>query len=284
MKNLLTPESIDFIAGSVAGAISIVVGQPFDTIKVRLQTTTSYKGPVDCVKRIIKAEGFSSLFSGMLPPLMTSVFVNAIIFTSYGYTLRLLKKGDDDKPATPSQMFLAGMTAGFCQSWLMSPSELIKIRLQSAECQYRGTLHAARDIIRTGGITGIYRGYVSTLYREVPAFGAYFMTYYCMMDAIDDKLGDVLPSFIAGGAAGAVSWIMIYPIDIAKTKIQMSDSSPRSTLVVLKDICRVHGLRYLYRGLGTTIVRSLPVNAVVFPVYEFSSAALNAFVDEEDET
>jgi hypothetical protein len=30
----LTPEVIDFIAGSVAGAVSVAVGQPFDTVKV----------------------------------------------------------------------------------------------------------------------------------------------------------------------------------------------------------------------------------------------------------
>lgn len=34
MKEFLTQETIDFLAGSAAGALSIVVGQPFDTIKV----------------------------------------------------------------------------------------------------------------------------------------------------------------------------------------------------------------------------------------------------------
>jgi hypothetical protein len=36
MKDFLTQETIDFLAGSAAGALSIVVGQPFDTIKVTL--------------------------------------------------------------------------------------------------------------------------------------------------------------------------------------------------------------------------------------------------------
>ena len=30
----LSPEIIDFVAGSVAGAVSVAVGQPFDTVKV----------------------------------------------------------------------------------------------------------------------------------------------------------------------------------------------------------------------------------------------------------
>ena len=30
----LSPAVVDFIAGSIAGAVSVAVGQPFDTVKV----------------------------------------------------------------------------------------------------------------------------------------------------------------------------------------------------------------------------------------------------------
>ena len=33
-----------FVAGSVAGASGLIVGHPFDTVKVRLQTTSNYNG------------------------------------------------------------------------------------------------------------------------------------------------------------------------------------------------------------------------------------------------
>lgn len=255
------------------------MGQPFDTIKVRLQTNPAYKGPIDCFRHIMKSEGASTLFSGMAPPLMTSVFVNAIIFSSYGYTIRYLTD-NEEKLATPSQMFIGGTIAGFAQSFICCPCELVKIRLQTDAQHYSGTFDACKKIFKTKGIPGLYRGYVCTLYREVPAFGAYFMTYYCMLDAIGDQFGEILPSFVAGGMAGAVSWSMIYPVDIAKSIIQMNDKSSTSTLTVLKDLYRQDGLKLLYRGLGTTIVRSLPVNAVVFPVYELSVKFLSAFADD----
>ena len=42
-------------AGTVAGVAGIVAGQPFDTVKVRLQTSVpgTYSGPLDCVKKTL---------------------------------------------------------------------------------------------------------------------------------------------------------------------------------------------------------------------------------------
>ena len=35
------------------------------------------------------------------------------------------------------------------------------------------------------------------------------------------------------------------------------------------DIVKEHGWRYMFRGLGVTLCRAFPVNAIIFPVYEF---------------
>ena len=49
--------SKDLIAGTIAGWAQVLAGQPFDCVKVRLQSSSTYKGPFDCVKRIIAEEG-----------------------------------------------------------------------------------------------------------------------------------------------------------------------------------------------------------------------------------
>jgi len=49
-----------FVAGCFGGGAGVVVGQPFDTIKVRMQMhekggdMISYKGVTDCFVKIIK--------------------------------------------------------------------------------------------------------------------------------------------------------------------------------------------------------------------------------------
>jgi solute carrier family 25 carnitine/acylcarnitine transporter 20/29 len=49
---------VDFASGVVGGCSGIIVGQPFDTVKVRLQTHSSfYKGPIDCARQTVCSVG-----------------------------------------------------------------------------------------------------------------------------------------------------------------------------------------------------------------------------------
>jgi len=69
----------------------------------------------------------------------------------------------------------AGCFAGFMNSFVVSPIELVKCRLQiqreSAEsAYYRGTLHALKRILAEEGLKGVYKGTVATILREVPCY------------------------------------------------------------------------------------------------------------------
>lgn len=50
-----------FVAGGVGGICAVVVGHPFDLVKVRLQTAERgvYTGAIDVVKRTIAREGLA---------------------------------------------------------------------------------------------------------------------------------------------------------------------------------------------------------------------------------
>ena len=62
--------------------------------------------------------------------------------------------------------------------------------------------------------------------RDASSYGTYFLVYEqvrkFMYHRLDGKFGgaDALSSFIGGGAAGAISWTQIYPVDIVKARIQ----------------------------------------------------------------
>lgn len=66
------------------GCAGIVVGQPFDCVKVHLQTqdykNPKYNGTYDCIKKIIKSESITGLYRGMSSPMAGIAFVNAIVF------------------------------------------------------------------------------------------------------------------------------------------------------------------------------------------------------------
>ena len=65
-------DSKGFIAGVASGITKCTVGHPFDTIKVRLQTTqdAQFRGPLDCVLQTVRKEGVKGFYKGMSPPLV----------------------------------------------------------------------------------------------------------------------------------------------------------------------------------------------------------------------
>ena len=60
---------MDFAGGYVGGVCGVLVGHPFDTVKIRLQTRGHlYKSGRAAFKSIVKTEGARGLFKGVLPP------------------------------------------------------------------------------------------------------------------------------------------------------------------------------------------------------------------------
>jgi solute carrier family 25 carnitine/acylcarnitine transporter 20/29 len=124
-----------------------------------------------------------------------------------------------------------------------------------------------------------------TLWRETPAFGMYFATYDTIKARVENLLEDKddhhpIPthahawaaSALAGGISGAWTWAIIYPFDVIKSRIQTAPLErhlQKGMWTVARDIVRENGWQYMFRGLGVTLVRAFPVNAIIFPVYEF---------------
>ena len=117
--------AIDFFAGFVSGTASIVVGQPFDTIKVRLQTDASYASASDCARTLLRREGPLAFFKGMLTPIVSMSAVNGTIFSCYGAALRAQgypSSGAEAGSAPLGAVWVAGMFAGFVQTFIAAPS------------------------------------------------------------------------------------------------------------------------------------------------------------------
>lgn len=76
------------------------------------------------------------------------------------------------------------MFAGFVNSFVLSPIELIKCRLQiqkesKANAYYKGPIDCFSKILKEEGVNkGLFKGLVSTLSREVPCYAGQFGGFY----------------------------------------------------------------------------------------------------------
>ncbi len=307
----------DLIAGGIAGSASVLVGHPFDTYKVQLQVSkvgtkptitslgTLYRGltaPLS-MAAVVNAIIFSSY--GESSRLYDEFFssTRARNLDGAGAT-KNNNSGDESLKdhSSPLKSFICGSIAGSVQAVVICPSEHIKCRLQTqhtagyTDIKYKGSFDALDKILNSHGVRGLYRGFACTAWREVPAFGLYFSTYSIIKDTAnnliapntsDQKKDDGnnlrfwLSSSLAGGISGAFTWLVIYHFDVIKTRIQ---TSPLNTPIekrrmhyIARQILNEHGWKYFFRGLGVTLLRAFPVNAIIFPTYEFTLMQLTEY-------
>ena len=92
-------------------------------------------------------------------------------------------------------------------------------------------------------------------------------------DKVDRKKLEHSAILIAGSIAGIAGWLSIYPFDVLKTRIQQDFNSQHYRGMAdcfRKSVARNNGsYQFLFYGLEATIIRAIPVNAVLFYGYEW---------------
>ncbi|CAN1256687.1 Mitochondrial carnitine/acylcarnitine carrier-like protein [Linum perenne] len=283
----------DLAAGTVGGAAQLVVGHPFDTIKVKLQSqpvplpgqAPKFSGAIDAVKQTVAAEGMGGLYKGMGAPLATVAAFNAVLFTVRGQ-LEALLRTHPGATLTIEQQVACGAGAGVAVSFLACPTELIKCRsvllVPLLQLKYGGPMDVAKQVLRTeGGVRGLFKGLVPTMAREIPGnaamFGVYELVKRTMAGGEDtSKLGRG-SLMLAGGLAGAAFWGSVYPTDVVKSVIQVDDfKNPKfsGSIDAFRKIVASEGVKGLYKGFGPAMGRSIPANAACFLAYEVTRSSL----------
>ena len=114
------------------------------------------------------------------------------------------------------------------------PSEVLKTRLQlqgrynnsfsTSGYNYRGTVDAARTIVRQEGFSALFYGYKATLYRDLPFSALQFMFWEQFSAWARQHKGGrdigVPLELLTGAAAGGLAGVMTCPLDVVKTRLQ----------------------------------------------------------------
>ena len=283
----------DLFSGAVGGIAQVLIGQPFDIVKVRLQTTDRYKGAVDAATQIFKNEGPSAFYKGTLTPLIGIGACVSVQFGAFNYAKRAFEArnaavqhkplevvASQPKSLSYGQYYMAGAFAGIANTALSTPIEHVRIRLQTqphgADRLYSGPL----DCIRKLGGAGIYRGTSVTLLREAQAYGAWFLTFEYLMNQDAKRYAGgrkEIPTWkiaFYGAIAGEMLWLTSYPFDVVKSKMQTDGFGQQQRYKTMRDAFaqtfRQEGFAGFWRGLGPTLLRAAPVSGGTFAVVELT--------------
>ncbi|XP_063060869.1 solute carrier family 25 member 15a [Engraulis encrasicolus] len=288
---------IDLSAGAAGGTACVFSGQPFDTAKVKMQTFPGmYRGFLHCFTATYQQVGLRGLYQGTTPALIANIAENAVLFMSYGFcqdVVRLLSGVSRGTELSDIQKASAGSVASIFSSLVLCPTELVKCRLQAMhEMEASGKIASGqgsssvwsvvRNVIRTDGPLGLYQGLTTTMVRELPGYFCFFggyelsrSTFARYMGTEKDDIG-VLALMFSGGFGGACLWLMVYPIDCVKSRIQVLSMAGRQAgfLKTFMGIVRNEGVAPLYSGLTPTMIRTFPANGALFLAYELSRKAM----------
>ncbi|KAI5373441.1 hypothetical protein J4E82_007846 [Alternaria postmessia] len=292
--------SADFWAGYVSGAAGIIIGNPLDLIKTRLQAGKSAQNveATMATGAVTASQGYKgqlenagTLVRGATAPILTYGALNALLFMTYNRTLSLL----NDSPASPqnfSKVFLAGATGGLASFVVSAPTELVKCRAQVATSATTTSWSVARDVWKAEGIRGLYYGGGITSVRDAVGYGFYFWSYELSKQAWsspdDSDRETAMKVLLCGGLAGVITWASIFPLDVIKTRVQtqvlhapvqhgeqsslLGAETPRtrlSSVEIARQAYRTEGAGVFFRGLGICSIRAFVVNAVQWAVYEW---------------
>jgi len=295
----------DITAGAVRGIAQVFVGHPLDTIKVRLQsqreTDPRFTGVIDCIRKTARNEGLLGFYKGAQSPLYMSGFYSAILFLTYGQTKKAFAHDQYNGGFTLLEMTAIGVTSGVVAASIEGPMDLVKSKMQIQYQQYSGKLQeykssfdCARKLIKTYGISSIFRGTDAAILRNIPGTVLYFYVYEKLRYVFSQYEGGAsnqsteitsknalspMSVICAGGISGVLFWAAIFPFDVVKSRLQTDSVVPsqrryKNMWHCWKSIYRTEGISAFYRGFNPCIIRAFPTNAASFLAFEYSRKLL----------
>lgn len=175
------------LAGLCAGLTEAVIVNPFEVVKVRLQTDkqefSKQKSSFETARMIYKEGGFGSngLNRGLTSTLGRNGIWNAIYFGFY-HNIKVYIPKTDNKASEYGYRSLAGFTAGSIASTINIPWDVAKSRIQGYHAdessrKYKTCIQTMNLVYREEGIRALFKGLAPKLLRLGPG-GAIMMIAY----------------------------------------------------------------------------------------------------------
>ena len=125
------------------------------------------------------------------------------------------------------------------------------------------------EIVKQNGVSGLYKGYVPTLFKQSSNQGIRFLVYTDSAKFLQNYISvKVLCDLLAGGFAGFVSVMANTPIDVIKTRMQGVDAHKYSGFGdCAKQVYAQNGFFGFYHGVKPRLARVVLDVALTFSIF-----------------
>jgi len=207
--------AVSLVSGAFAG-LTVDVGLfPIDTIKTRLQSQSGF----------FQAGGFRGVYAGLGSAAAGSIPAASVFFYAYDTTKKVLASSTTDSATVH---MVSGCVAEVIACVIRIPFEVVK---QTAQADPRlSTTEAKYRILNRIGFRGLFRGYFSMVFRDVPfsviqmPMWEYFKSRVKKYNHSKTGTADIsgFQSGACGAIAGGITGAITTPLDVVKTRIILS--------------------------------------------------------------
>lgn len=284
----LARAGVDIFSGFCAGINVTLVGHPFETLKVRLQTQPSgpnklYNGFFDALAKTLKWEGPAGLYAGVGAPLAGQLFFRSVTFWANATAVGFLQSSVG-RPLSYAEYGCAGAMAWAVATLIECPLQVASSQLQLETVRqrtipgytrrYKGVFDFVRQEIPSRGVGVLYTGIGPHWCRNIPGgffhFGLFEMLRreYAKYRGVRVEDIGLAANMAAGSAGGFFFWATTYPVDVVKSAIQGDAMDPaakkyRGMADAFRKLWAEGGVERFTRGLSACLLRSVPANAVL---------------------
>jgi len=294
------------INGGIAGIIGVTCVFPLDLVKTRLQNQQvgpngerMYTSMLDCFKKTYRAEGYLGMYRGSAVNILLITPEKAIKLAANDYFRHRLTTREGKLPV--HREMLAGGCAGFCQIVVTTPMELLKIQLQDAgrlaateggkaAGKKMSAMSITKELLRTKGIVGLYKGTGATMLRDV-SFSIVYFPLFANLNSLGPRKAPGSSesvfwwSFISGCASGSISAAVVNPADVVKTRLQLlnkgaSEASYKGIGDAFVRIFKTEGPSAFFKGALCRMIVIAPLFGIAQMVYYFGIAEYFMGIDK----
>jgi len=222
---------------------------------------------------IINNEGYRALFKGLGPNLLGVAPYRAIYFFSYANSKVFLSRLIGEE--RPLLHVCSAFIAGFSAVTVTNPIWFVKTRLQLNESRRCLTaLTVVNKILKEKGVLGFYKG-ISASYFGIAESAICFAMYEHLKSISNEQINSdsnsklkLLSYFTSAGFAKTVASCICYPHEVARTRLREEGNKYTGFFQTLSLVIREEGVRGLYKGMATHMIRQIPNTAIVLTTYE----------------
>jgi len=194
--------------------------------------------------------------------------------------------------------FLIGGVSAAVSKTVVAPIERVKLLLQVQDAmakktgegatemkKYDGIMDCARRVSSEQGNLAFWRGNLANVLRYFPtqalnfAFKDLYKNIFCPYNPKKEPVKFFIGNCASGGAAGATSLTVVYPLDFARTRLAADVGSGgqrefTGLIDCLKKVASKDGAAGLYRGFGISVIGIVAYRASYFGCFDTGKAIL----------